>query len=142
MRQRVLVRSITAIGVGGAMALVGPALAAGAVGTAVEIGSTGRLLARGAAVTVPVKVTCEPNQDGPPEVFVRVTQARGRMVANGFGRGSVTCDGTTQRLNVLVTAETLTFKTGTAVATADFGSCGPFFPCQSSTDTRVIRISS
>ena len=133
------------LGIGGTMALVGPALPALAgdspthVPTDVEILDGASVLAKGAAVVVPVEVTCEEGQTG--FLFVDVTQARGRFVANGGGSSQVECTGEPQTIEVLVTANNTAFKKGTAIANAFLTTCASF-PCEEDRDTEEITLSS
>ena len=137
---------IAALGIGGTLALVGPALPAAAVDssshvqTDVEILEGAGVLAKGAAVAVPVDVTCEAGLTG--FLFVDVTQARGRFVANGGGSIQFECTGGTQRIEVLVTANNTAFKKGTAIANALLTTTCSTFPCEEDRDTEEITLSS
>ena len=82
----------------------------------------GDLVARGAAVDVPVEVTC--NATNNAFVQLTVTQKAGSGVAEGFGSALVGCTGSNQQLTVRVQASGgKTFKQGTAVATAFVDGC-------------------
>jgi hypothetical protein len=102
------------------------------------VGDEGRVVAKGAAVIVPVEVACEAGEHG--FFDVRLTQARGRHVATGFGFEEVDCTGTTQVVEVLVSANDGAFKKGVAVAEASLFVCGEF-SCDMVEDTEVIRLS-
>ena len=89
----------------------------------VDIG-TGRLVARGAAVDVPVTYTCGPGDLVFGFLEVQLTQRtqQGRL-AQGFGfTRDIICDGTPHTVIVRVTAESffggVAFKSGVALATA------------------------
>ena len=126
--------------------LVGSATAASATHT-VELADTGTLVAKGAGALVPVTVTCEPSTfppfpfpgPGGSSVSVSLTQRSGNRVAQGFGGTSVTCDGTTQTVNVLLTASQAPFKQGTALATATMFHCDAT-GCHTASDTEEIRL--
>jgi hypothetical protein len=120
-------RTLIAIILGSALAAAIPVLPA--VGQAspphpvVDIG-TGRLVARGAAVDVPVTYTCGPGdlEFGFLEVQLTQRTQQGRL-AQGFGfTTNIVCDGTPHTVIVRVTAESffggVAFKSGVALATA------------------------
>ncbi len=125
--------------------LVGSATAASATHT-VEV-DNGTVLAKGAAVIVPVTVTCLPGTTpfppfpGSPSVGVSLTQRSGNRIAQGFGSASVVCDGTPQTVNVQLTASQAPFKNGTALATASMTQCDPMtFQCHTESDTEEIQL--
>ncbi len=126
--------------------LVGSATAASATHT-VEVGDTGTLIAKGAAVIVPVTVTCDPSTAPPfpfpgpggSSVTVSVTQRSGNRIAQGYGGTAVTCDGTPQTVNVRLTANQAPFKPGTALATATMFQCDAS-GCHQASDTEEIRL--
>jgi hypothetical protein len=120
-------RTLIAIIIGGALAAAIPALPA--VGQfspphpVVDIG-TGRLVAKGVAVDVPVTYTCGPGDLVYGFLDVQVSQRtqQGRL-AQGFGfTDDIVCDGTPQTVIVRVPAESffggVAFKSGVALATA------------------------
>lgn len=140
-------RAVVALALGGGLALAGPTLPA--VGDHspptfaphdIEVGDEATLIAKGAGVTVPVEVTCEAGATG--FVDVQISQARGRHVANGFGFTEVACEGTTQTVEVLVTAHGGAFKRGTALAEARLAVCSHDFsaPCQTDVDVEEINV--
>jgi hypothetical protein len=135
--------AVVAILLGGLLALFatsGPAVAffSGGLFLDVQVGSPAHLVARGAAVDVPVEVTC--NATGTADVFVRVTQKSGSGVAQGFGSASVGCTGSGQQITIRAQAEGgKTFKQGTAVASAEIFGCNRV-TCGSETDSEVIQI--
>lgn len=144
MTKRHVFRMLAAIGVGSGLAFGIPALPA--VGQlspptviSVEVGDQATLVARGAAVLVPVEVVC-PAGSTFRSLNVQVTQRAGSRIASGFGSTSdFVCTGATQTINVLVTAQDLAFKKGPAVAQASLFVCNEF-GCQSVTDTENIDI--
>jgi hypothetical protein len=105
----------------------------------VQVESPATLVARGAAVDVPLEITC--NATGSVTVYVQVTQRSGSGIAEGFGYTSVGCTGSGQRVVVRVSAFSggKSFKQGTAVADAEVFGCRPTI-CGSETDTEVITI--
>ena len=135
--------AVVAILLGGLLALFatsGPAVAffSGGLFLDVQVQSPARLVARGAAVDVPLEVTC--NAPGSVDVFVTVTQKAGSGVAEGFGFTSVGCTGSGQQITVRVQASGgKTFKQGPAVATAEVFGCNRV-TCGSETDSEVIEI--
>jgi hypothetical protein len=144
VRRNRLVAAVVAVVLGGMLALfstVNPAVAffSGGLFLDVQVESPARLVARGAAVTVPVEVTC--NAAGTVFVTVEVTQRSGSGVAQGTGFAEVACAGSGQQITVLVEADVFgkTFKQGTAVATAVISGCRSGV-CGSETDSEVIEI--
>jgi hypothetical protein len=135
-----------AIVVGGVLALfatVGPAVAffSGGLFLDVQVESPATLVARGAAVDVPLEVTCNA-RPGTSFVQVTVTQKSGSGVAQGTGSTSVGCTGSGQQIIVRVAASGgKTFKQGTAVADAEIFGCNQNFSvCGNETDSEVITI--
>ena len=143
MTKRHVLRMLAAVGVGGGLALTVPVLpAVGQISPpavlSVELGDEATLVARGAAVLVPVEVTCPAGSRG--FVSVRVTQRVGSRIASGSaGTGDFVCTGTTQTIEVLVPATGQAFKKGQAVAEASVFVCGPLF-CGPASDIETIRI--
>jgi hypothetical protein len=135
--------AVVALLLGGLLALFatsGPAVAffSGGLFLDVQVGSPAQLVARGAAVDVPLEVTC--NATGSVFVDVRVTQKSGSGVAQGSGSTSVGCTGSGQQITVRVQASGgKTFKQGTAVASAEVFGCNRV-TCGSETDSEVIQI--
>ena len=141
-----LAAAVVAIILGSVLALfatTGPAVAffSGGLFLDVQVESPAHLVARGAAVDVPLEVTCNA-RPGTAEVSVTVTQKAGSSVAQGFGFTHVGCTGSGQQITVRVTASGgKTFKQGTAVASAEiFGCNADFSTCGSETDSEVIDI--
>ena len=136
-------RLLAAIGIGGGLAFAGPVLpAVGQVSPpavfSVEVGDEATLVARGAAVLVPVEIRCPAGATG--SLSVEVTQRAGSRIASGFGSTSdFVCTGATQTVEVLVTAQGQAFKKGPAVAEASLFVCSNFF-CQFVSDTENIEI--
>lgn len=137
-------RLLAAIGIGAGLALATPVLPA--VGqdsppsvVSVEVGDEATLVARGAAVSVPVEVICPAGSRG--FVSVRVTQRAGSRIASGSaGTSDFICTGATQTVDVLVHAQGQAFKKGPAVAEAFLSVCSDFFFCVSTSDTENIQI--
>jgi len=134
---------VVAIVLGGLLALFassGPAVAffSGGLFLDVHVESPATLVAKGAAVDVPLEVTCNATF---AEVQVTVTQKSGSGVAQGSGFTSVGCTGSGQQIRVRVQASNggKTFKQGTAVASADLFGCRQDV-CGSETDSQVIDI--
>ncbi len=102
--------------------------------------SPARLVARGAAIDVPVDVECNATQ--PASLSVSVTERVGKQIATGGGFAQeVACTGGHQDILIRVTAGPgKAFAKGTAVATAQIYGCNDT-ACgsESRTDTIVIR---
>jgi hypothetical protein len=135
--------AVVAIVLGGVLALfaaAGPAVAffSGGLFLDVRVESPATLVARGAAVDVPLEVTCNAGQ---AYVSVTVTQRSGSGVAQGSGSTTVGCTGSRQQILVRVLASGFgkTFKQGTAVASAEISGCTPSI-CGSETDSQTIAI--
>lgn len=143
MTKRNVLRLLAAIAVGGGLAFAIPALpAVGQVSPpsvlSVEVGDEATLVARGAAVLVPVEIRCPAGSTG--FLSVRVTQRAGSRIASGSGGTTdFVCTGATQTVDVLVHAQGQAFKKGPAVAEASLSVCGGFF-CEFVTDTENIDI--
>jgi len=134
---------LLALAGGGVAALVtGPATPAlgfvsGGLVLKASIGSPALLVARGAAITVPVKVVCTSSRTF---LDVQVTERAGGSIVSGEGFTQVACTGRSQALVVPVTAfSAKAFKKGSAFAHADlFGCIGK--TCSQQTASRVIQI--
>ena len=101
--------------------------------------SPARLVARGAAIDVPVDVECNATQLA--SLSVSVTERVGKQIATGSGSSQVACPGGHQDILIRVTAGPgKAFAKGTAVATAQIYGCNDT-ACgsESRTDTIVIR---
>jgi hypothetical protein len=94
-------------------------------------------VAKGAAVVVPVEVACEAGEHG--FLNIQLTQARGRHAATGFGFENVDCAGTTQVVEIVVSANNGAFKKGVAFADASLVVCGDF-SCVEVEDAEEIRL--
>lgn len=104
----------------------------------VAVQSPAHLVAKGAAVTVPVQVTCTANGDA--YVSVQVTERVGNKIANGYASTSVSCTGGYQTLLLTVPASgARRFAKGQAVASADIFGCTRTF-CGSEQSQSTIRI--
>jgi hypothetical protein len=135
---------VVAIALGGVLALfatAGPAVAffSGGLFLDVQVESPARLVARGAAVDVPLEVTC--NASSNAFVTVNVTQKVGKGVAQGTAFTQVACSGSGQQILVRVTATSggKAFTRGQAVGTAEVSGCLPNV-CGSETDSEVINV--
>ncbi|MGH2717181.1 MAG: hypothetical protein ACRDJU_01195 [Actinomycetota bacterium] len=107
----------------------------------------GTLITKGAAVSVPVTVTCPPTTVPPGfnSLSVQVIERSGNGVAQGFGSpDTVTCDNAPHTVDVTITdSGQKAFKNGTAFGSASLEVCtlsGPQ-PCTTATDSRDITIS-
>ena len=103
--------------------------------------SPARLVARGAAIDVPVDVECNATTQF-ASLSVSVTERVGKQIATGSGSSQVACPGGHQDILIRVTAGPgKAFAKGTAVATAQIFGCSNDTACgsESRTDTIVIR---
>jgi len=137
---------VVAIVLGGLLALFassGPAVAffSGGLFLDVQVESPAPLVARGAAVDVPLEVTCNA-APGTAFVQVSVTQKAGSGVAQGSGSTGVGCTGSGQQITVRVQASGgKAFKQGIAVASAEISGCtANFSTCGNETDSQIIDI--
>jgi hypothetical protein len=143
LRAKLAVASLVAILAGASFALFAPsgpavAFSSGGLFLDVQVESSAHLVSRGAAVDVPLEVTCSGTSRA--DVFVSVSQKAGSGVAQGFGSTSVGCTGSGQQITVRVQASGgKTFKQGTAVASAEIFGCGRSV-CGNETDSEVIDI--
>ncbi len=107
-----------------------PAVAffSGGLSLDISLGSPGTLVAKGAAVTIPVTYSCNGPSAG---ISVQATEKTGHTTASGSGFEQVGCTGS--RVTTLVTLQTngTAFAKGTAAVwatingcTADFVTCG------------------
>ena len=143
LRAKLAAAAVVAIIAGASFALFAPsgpavAFSSGGLFLDVQVESPARLVARGAAVDVPLEVTC--NAIGSASVSVNVTQKSGSGVAQGFGFENVGCTGSGQQIVIRVQASGgKTFKQGIAVATAQIFGCNNI-TCGSETDSETIDI--
>jgi hypothetical protein len=134
---------VLALAGGGVGALVaGPAAPAlgfvsGGLVLKVSIESPATLVARGAAVNVPVKVACTSSH---AFLDLQVTERVGSSIASGFAFTDVACTGRSQTVIMTVTDfSAKAFKKGSALARADlFGCLGK--TCGQQSASRVIQI--
>lgn len=94
-----------------------PAVAQGQVEAAVTVAPQGRLEARGAAVTVPLRVMCQSGATG--SLWVQVTQnVRGELAIGDKYTSSVRCTGQYHKVDVTVVSRTKAFRPGVAFTSA------------------------
>jgi len=99
------------------MATALPAAATPPVGAAVVVQPQGRLEARGAAVTVPMRVMCQNGATG--SLWVQVTQnVRGELAIGDKYTPSVPCTGEFHKVDVTVVSRTKAFRQGVAFTSA------------------------
>jgi hypothetical protein len=138
----------TVLAAGAAVAILGssvPALAADSGGLHVDITplSPATLVARGAAVDVPVDVNCNGSFG---DLTLRLTERVGGQIATGSTDASVTCTGGHQVQLVEVPAGSVTstsgrpFSKGQAVATASIFVCDLAGNCVQETNNVTIQI--
>jgi hypothetical protein len=128
---------------GAALALFSPASPAlgflsGGLHLDVTVQSPATLVARGAAIDVPVDVDCNATQN--TFVNVGVTERVGGQTATGSGSVQAACNGGHQRLLIRVTAGAgKPFAKGTAVANANIFGCNNT-TCGSESSSATIQI--
>ena len=121
-----------------ALSTASPALAflSGGLHLEATAQSPATLLARGAAIDVPVSIDC--NATEPASVNVTVTQRVGSQIATGFGSARVGCTGGRQDILIQVTANAgRAFAKHEAVATADIFGCNETLCDGESTSTTI-----
>jgi hypothetical protein len=107
----------------------------------VKIGSRATLEARGAAIIVPVRVTCGPGATKPGFLVVHVSQRVGNQIAVGSGTlSNVSCDGALHRVRVPTLALNRPFRRGAAFAVTNLLVCFPTGECVNGMNFREIRI--
>jgi hypothetical protein len=105
------------------VALFATAGAASAATGTMQVGP-GTLVARGAAVDVPltVSLTCDEGfSSGVVQLFL--SQAQGRILATGGGSAQVSCTSETQTATIRVFADSAPFHGGSVVARAAASQC-------------------
>lgn len=104
--------------------------------------SPATLVARGAAVDVPIEYTCTGTG---MYINLTLTEKVGKKIASGYGGTNVPCDGATHRTLVRITATTsgTAFAAGSAAAQADVNGCyvrNDRWICGSDSIVRTIKI--
>ena len=133
MFRRVVIRIVLLVTLGLALAAAVPILPAVAQPTAAtaELGQTATLVAKGAAVQVPVIYSCSPDTAS-GSVSVTVTErVGGKRIAQGSGgTSSLICDGAQHTALVTVTSFSGTaFHQGVALAQGSLVACDEFGVC-------------
>jgi hypothetical protein len=143
LRRRAAVALTVALLAAGSFTLfapAGPAVAfsSGGLFLDVQVEEPAHLVARGAAVDVPLEITCNASQ---VDVFVTVTQRVSKGVAAGSAFRSFGCTGSGQDVTVRVTASAFgkAFIRGNAVIEAEVFGCRPRI-CGSETDSETVRL--
>ncbi len=132
-----------ALAAGGGFALCGTASPAVAYSSpplflSMSIQSPAALVARGAAVNVPVVVSC--SSGGSAGVTVTVTERVGKKTASGTGTVTVGCTDANETVLVTVPSRNgVAFAKGSALAQGDIFEC-LYYTCGDETDTATIRI--
>mgnify|MGYP003429164515 CR=1 FL=1 len=136
-----------ALAVGAATAMIVPLQAAVAQSSPPDpyfnfsVGPQATILTRGAALRVPVSVTCFPETfNYGINIFVTQRVAGGRIASgSAFVNGPLNCDGFPHVVNTTLIANQNAFKTGTALSTADAFACTPL-QCNSFQEQKEISI--
>ncbi|HSV64472.1 MAG TPA: hypothetical protein VLJ59_01010 [Mycobacteriales bacterium] len=129
-----------ALATGGAVAVLTPsspavAFFSGGLFLDIAVQSPATLIARGAAIEVPVNITCNSNNTF---VNVQVNQRVGKKIASGSGDAQVACTGGHQRILLSVPASGVPFASGTAFATGFIFGCLSF--CANEQSSATIQI--
>lgn len=102
----------------------------------VTLGDTAVLGAKGAVLTVPVTVVCQPGAYA--SLDVTVYQRVGNDIAAASDYMNVSCTGTPQTLEVVLNPYSKPFHKNVAYGSATLTQC--VFECVTSTDAHEIRI--
>ncbi|MEO6703765.1 MAG: hypothetical protein ABI140_10040 [Jatrophihabitantaceae bacterium] len=136
-----------ALAAGGGFAVLSPSSQAAAFYSPplfldVTVGSPANLVARGAAVSVPITVTC--NADGGAYLSVQVSEKVGKKIATGQTNTNVACSGGHETLLVTVPAGSgQAFAKGSAYGSAYISGCkfiSTNYTCGQETGSATIRI--
>jgi hypothetical protein len=124
-----------------ALSAANPAVAffSGGLFLDVQVESPARLVAKGAAVDVPLEVTC--NAAGNVFLEVSVTERSGSSVAEGFAFLQVPCAGSGQHVvaRVSPSVDGKVFKQGSAVVNAEVSGCRAGV-CGNESDSEVVDV--
>jgi hypothetical protein len=141
VRRRWIAAAI-AVATGGGIALTAPSSPAVAFFSPplfldIQVQSPAHLVSGGAALSVPVEVTCS----GASTAFVSVsvTEKVGKRLAKGSGSAQIGCTQSRQNVLVTVVASGTAFTKGSAFAQGDIFACTQTF-CGQETDQATIRI--
>ncbi|MGW6929161.1 hypothetical protein ACWGE0_03790 [Lentzea sp. NPDC054927] len=105
------------------------------VEAALTVQPQGRLEARGAAVTVPLRLMCQNGATG--SLWVQVTQnVRGELAIGEKYTGNVPCTGQFHKVDVTVVSRTKAFRQGVAFTSA---SLNVYLPPDNSTTVEENR---
>jgi hypothetical protein len=120
--------------------------AAASAQSVVTLGNNATLIARGAAIVVPVTVACDTGSTV-LGLTAQVTQRSGKRLAQASGSAptvNVTCNGAPQVVDIFMHAQIAgaPFNRGSAAASANFVVCepSPSFACRGVSTWREITI--
>jgi len=133
--------ALSGAAVAGMVGTSGPALAydSGGLHLSAVAQSPGRLVGGGAALWVPVDVSCNATQYA--YVNIGITEQVGGRIASGTGYANVACIGAHQVISIPVVASPgRAFAPGRAVATAQIGGCLADQTCGSDSNMRTINL--
>src|SRR6476620_3450506 len=124
-------RAALATGFAVVISIMSAATPAVAAGTVVSVGQ-GTLIAKGAGVTVPTTITCDAGQIYSVGLGLSQRLGGGRIAQGSAGSDYQSCTGQPQMATFTVLAQTLAFKSGTALGIVNLQTCEPDFSvCQS-----------
>jgi hypothetical protein len=104
----------------------------------ISIQSPATLVAHGAAVNVPVTVTCPYGTDA--SVYISLSEKVGNKTASGTNSVDVGCTGSRETILVTVPSQNgLAFAKGSAFAQGEIFACSYYF-CGDETDSATITI--
>lgn len=103
----------------------------------IHVQSPATIVAKGAGVDVTLQVECA----GTRRAFVDVSLAErfSKDIARGFASTEVTCTDSPQDIVLLLVADNVPFKPGSAIAQADIFGCTRRF-CADQPDTEIIKL--
>jgi hypothetical protein len=104
----------------------------------VSIQSPAHLVAKGAAVTIPLTVIC--NSPYGASVEVQITERAGNKVASGQAYVNTGCTGSRQQITVTVQdSSAIRFSKGTAYVTAQIYGC-TYYTCGQENNNATIQV--
>ncbi len=136
MRIRQLAVGVAAASV---VAVAGASPAWAASTASLHIGSSGEIVAKGAAAKVVLNYTCPSGYTGDVSAYLsQVT--RSRLTNTGGAGKSITCTGSSQTVTLYVTG-TYAWKRGDAVANGYLSACAPDYSnCVNISTSKVITL--
>lgn len=108
--------------------------------SAITLGNTATLVAKGVSASVPITVTCPSGNQG--QIEVSLSERSGKAIVQGQTFTFVTCTGAPQSLVIAVAPQGQPFKSGVALGTASlFSFCFPGNNCNA-VDSHTVKLTS